>query len=134
MALEDDTFSDSDSSSSGDAFTGAFIGSSLGSSNYGHGRNHNNGSGWALLIILVVFLVVIVVATSGDNSHGERRAQQIDAMIKAWAQSMDMTVASENGKPGYSCQHEKSRALCDVRLTNGERRHLSCGKGGCSER
>jgi hypothetical protein len=84
-----------------------------------------------LVIILIVLLVVIVAATSGNKSgyDSARREQQTDAMIKAWAKnSLDMTVS------GYSCQHEKSRAICDVRLSNGERRHVSCGKGGCSER
>lgn len=130
MALDDDTFSDSDSGSSSSGDTNIFMGSS-----HCHGHSQTNIGGWGLVIILIVLLVVIV-ATSGNKSgyDSARREQQTDAMIKAWASSMNTTVASENGRPGYSCQHERARALCDVRLTNGERRHLSCGKGGCSER
>lgn len=124
MSLEDDTFSDSDSSSST---------TYIDASSCGHGHRHN-GSTWALILILLVALVVIVAAASGGNTHGPRRERQTDAMIKAWARSMNVVVAVENGKPAYSCKHEPSRALCDVRLTNGERRHLQCGKGGCAER
>lgn len=127
MALDDDTFSDSDSSSSGDTYV--YMGSS-----HCHGHRHNSGSGWALAIILVFAVIIIAIAANGDKSHGERREQQTDAMIKTWADSMNVTVAEESGKPAYSCQHERSRALCDVRLNNGEMKHVSCGKGGCSER
>jgi hypothetical protein len=125
MALDDDTFSDSDNNSSSTTYIDA--------SCYGHGHRHNS-SPWALVIILVVIVVIAVIASSADKSYGARREQQTDALIMAWARSMNVTVAVENGQSAYSCKHEPSRALCDVRLTNGERKHLSCGKGGCSER
>lgn len=123
MALDDDTFSDSDRSS-GDTYV------YMGSSYCGRGHHHSHVNGWAALIVLVVLLVIVViVASSSDKTHNSvRREQQTDAMIKAWARSMNVTVA------GYSCKHEPSRALCDIRLENGNTKYLQCGKGGCSER
>lgn len=131
--MDDDTFSsDSDSGSSfSDAFTGGYLGSSMGS-----GRSSNNGGCAALIIAIVVLLVVVAIANSGEAPESsERRRQQTKVMIDAWAKSMGETIATnDDGTPGYSCKHEKSRALCDVRLVNGTKKHLSCGRGGCSER
>ena len=121
--MDDDTFSDSDSSSSDGAFWGAYAGSSMGSS----GRN-GSGGGCALLIIVVVLLLVLWTAMSGENYHGDRRERQTKAMIDAWAAARNDTAKN------HSCKHERSRAICDVTLATGVVKHVECGKGGCAER